>query len=92
LLRPHIVWFGESLDLMVIARIDRFIRDSHDRRFVFLAVGTSGTVYPAAGLVDRCARAGAETVLVNLDAPGNQHSFQVILQGRSGDVLPKLIG
>ena len=91
LLRPHIVWFGEVLDPAELARIDRFITAPRTGRLVFLAAGTSGAVHPAAGLVDRCRRSGAETVLVNLDAPDNERSFARVLRGRSGEVLPQLL-
>ena len=91
LLRPHIVWFGEALDPAVLARIDAFIAGCKGKRWIFLAAGTSGAVYPAAGLVDRCRRLGAETVLVNLEAPENECSFGRVVTGRSGDVLPRLL-
>src|SRR5690606_22585226 len=50
LLRPHIVWFGEMLDAGHLRSIERFI-GSAGRRLIFVAIGTSGVVYPAAGLV-----------------------------------------
>ncbi|MCZ7685846.1 MAG: hypothetical protein M5U28_46630 [Sandaracinaceae bacterium] len=56
MLRPHIVWFGEMLDPTHLHEIERFMGSARER-LVFVAVGTSGVVYPAAGLVD-AARAG----------------------------------
>ncbi|MDB4928470.1 MAG: NAD-dependent deacetylase [Myxococcaceae bacterium] len=90
MLRPHIVWFGERLDPADLQRIEDFIRAARGHRMVFLAAGTSGVVYPAAGLVDVCRRAGAETVLVNLEAPDNVGAFDRVITGRSGEVLPAL--
>lgn len=90
MLRPHIVWFGEMLDPADLQRIQDFINEARTHRFVFLAAGTSGVVYPAAGLVEACKRAGAETVLVNLEAPANVRAFDRVIEGRSGAVLPAL--
>ncbi len=92
LLRPAIVWFGEMLDPFVMQRIARFIEDARRAagRFAFLAVGTSGLVYPAAGLVREARAAGAEAWLANLEAPDNRGAFQHFAQGPSGKVLPEL--
>lgn len=93
LLRPHIVWFGEPLDPSHLDRIDRFLDEASERgRVIFLAVGTSGAVYPAAGLVDVAKGVGAETWLVNADPADNTHRFDRFVQGKSGEVLPKLLG
>jgi NAD-dependent deacetylase len=90
-LRPHIVWFGESLDPANLERIDRFIlRGAQEGRLVFLAAGTSGAVYPAAGLVDLVRRVGGETWLVNADPAENTHRFHHFVQGKSGELLPQL--
>jgi NAD-dependent deacetylase len=92
LLRPHIVWFGEMLDPANLARVDRFMVEAAQHRFVFLAAGTSGAVYPAAGFVDAARRAGAETWLVNAEPAENARRFQCFVQGTSGTVLPGLFG
>jgi NAD-dependent deacetylase len=89
LLRPNVVWFGERLDPAHLHAIDDFIAVA-GRRLTFLAVGTSGAVYPAAGLVDVARRAGAQTWLVNLEPPENAGAFEHILTGRSGELLPRL--
>lgn len=90
LLRPHIVWFGEMLDPADLERIDDFVARASGHRFVFLAVGTSGAVYPAAGLVDVARRARADTWLVNMDPADNTSRFHHFVQGASGKVLPAL--
>ncbi|MFO0646862.1 MAG: NAD-dependent deacylase [Polyangiales bacterium] len=90
LLRPHIVWFGEALDPRDLDRIDAFMREGARHKLAFLAAGTSGVVYPAAGLVDVAKRRGAVTWLVNFEAPENHHRFSNFVQGRSGEVLPSL--
>jgi len=77
LLRPDIVWFGEPLDQELQERTIDFMRAAHasGERFVFLAVGTSGQVYPAAAYVDAARAGGAETWLANLEEPANAASF-----------------
>ena len=90
LLRPHIVWFGEMLDPDDLQRIDEFAQAASRGRFVFIAIGTSGAVYPAAGLVSVAAKLGADTWLVNADPPENASHFAHFVQGKSGEVLPRL--
>ncbi|MFO0629046.1 MAG: NAD-dependent deacylase [Polyangiales bacterium] len=90
ILRPHIVWFGEALDPADLFRIETFMRHAAKGRFVFVAAGTSGVVYPAAGLVDRARSMGAETWLVNLEPPENVGAFEHFVRGRSGEMLPAL--
>lgn len=92
LLRPHIVWFGEMLDPANMERVETFMRAAASHRFVFLAAGTSGAVYPAAGFVDVARRRGAESWLVNADPPDNASSFHHFVVGPSGKVLPELFG
>jgi NAD-dependent deacetylase len=90
LLRPDIVWFGEALDPADLERVHAFLDEGAAHRLVFLAVGTSGVVYPAAGLVDEARARGAETWLVNVEAPENARRFRRFLRGRSGEILPRL--
>lgn len=90
LLRPDIVWFGELIDRDHLARIERFV-DAAGRRLVFLAVGTSGMVHPAAGLVDAAHAVGGRTWLVNADRPANVDRFDHVVLGPAGKVLPELL-
>ena len=83
---------GEMLDPRDLKRIEAFIRGSVGRRFVFLAAGTSGAVYPAANLVNVCRGAGAETWLVNALPSENTDAFHHFVQGKSGELLPQLLG
>jgi len=91
-LRPHIVWFGELLDPDDIGSINDFIRAGRSHKLLFLAVGTSGAVYPAAGLVNQVKAAGGSAWLVNRDPPENAAHFDRFFQGPSGVLLPQLIG
>jgi len=58
---------------------------------LFLAVGTSGTVWPVAAFVRLAAQAGARTVLVNLDAGTGSEEFDEVHLGKAEDILPKLL-
>jgi NAD-dependent deacetylase len=90
LLRPAVVWFGEALDPMLLHQISVFVEAARGERLVFLAVGTSGLVYPAAGLVLQARAAGAEAWLVNAEPPDNARAFHHFVQGSSGRILPDL--
>ena len=86
-LRPGVVWFGEALperawDEAVAATL---------RCDVFLCVGTSGVVRPAADLPVMAHRRGAYVAEVNLEPSALDGLFDVHLYGRAGDVLPVLI-
>jgi NAD-dependent deacetylase len=92
LLRPDIVWFGEMLDPSHLQAIDAFMRRAAGEPFVFMAVGTSGAVWPAAGLVGQARGLGASTILVNAEPAENTARFHRFVQGRSAEVLPALLG
>ena len=86
------MWFGELLDSGHLARIDAFAMEGPGDRLLFLAVGTSGNVWPAAGFVDLARSAGGETWLVNLDPAENSGRFDHVVHGPAGEVLPGLLG
>lgn len=65
LLRPGIVWFGESLPLKVIDTADLFLT-SHKVDLV-LVIGTSGTVWPAMGYVERVRKQGGKVAVFNTE-------------------------
>ena len=83
--RPDIVWFGEiPLDMEGIYReLDLATR--------LLVVGTSGSVYPAAGLVQLANRRGIRTTYVGPEAPLNADAFDEIVLGPATEVLPPLL-
>ncbi len=90
-IRPNIVWFGEMLDPSHLERISAFIR-SAGRRLLFLSVGTSGNVHPAAGLVDEVAQAGGRSWLIDIEPTAHYASrFDRVIAGKSGEVLPTLV-
>jgi NAD-dependent deacetylase len=87
LLRPGVVWFGESLPA---AEWEQAFAAAGRAR-VFMVVGTSGTVYPAAGLVEVARRSGAEIVVINPEATALDSAATRVLQGPSGEILPRLL-
>jgi NAD-dependent deacetylase len=89
LLRPDIVWFGEMLDPRHLERVEAFVAGPGP--LVFLAVGTSGAVWPAAGFVEMARQRGAETWLVNLGEADNASAFDYVIDAPSGEVLPSLL-
>ena len=82
-LRPHIVWFGE-----VPFGMDDIARALHACD-VFVTIGSSGAVYPAAGFV-AAVRGRAKTVYVGPEAPDNASSFDECRLGKAGDAVPAL--
>ena len=84
-IRPHICWFGE-----VPFDLDR-IYEALDACTMFVAVGTSGVVEPAASFVAQVS-GGARTVYVGPETPANASSFTEYHLGKAGDVLPNLFG
>jgi len=83
-IRPHIVWFGEiPLDMDTIYR-------ELTRSSTLLVVGTSGSVYPAAGFVDIARHHNVRTIYVGPEEPLNAEAFDKILLGPATKVLPIL--
>ena len=82
LVRPGVVWFGEGIDPEVLRRADAALDCD-----LFLAVGTSALVYPAAGLVDAARRRGAFTVEINREATPATGRVDLAVQGGAEEVL-----
>jgi NAD-dependent deacetylase len=87
LLRPDIVWFQEMLpaDVWEAAAVAVATCD------VFLVIGTSAVVYPAAGLIYSATQTGAAVIEVNLAETGASEAVDVGLYGKSGEILPELV-
>jgi NAD-dependent deacetylase len=83
LLRPDIVWFGEALEPESIERAQIAAADCD----VFLTVGTSSVVYPAASLVHEARAHGAYTVEVNPEPTGASNHVDRLLRGPAEKVL-----
>jgi NAD-dependent deacetylase len=84
-MRPHVVWFGEIP--MHMDTVQEAIEDSH----LFLSIGTSGTVYPAAGLVEVARTAGAHTVELNLESSANASIFDEAIHGPATKIVKEYV-
>jgi len=80
--RPDIVWFGEMPYVMDDIHAALLEAD------LFVAIGTSGTVYPAAGFVDIADRAGADTLELNLEPSDVQSAFADARYGPASEIVP----
>ncbi len=85
--RPGVVWFGEAIPEAALQAAYGAASDCD----MFMSIGTSSLVYPAAGLVDIAREGGAVTVEVNPQPTDERAGFDYVLIGRSGAVLPKLL-
>ena len=84
-LRPHIVWFGE-----MPFHLDE-ISAALSRADLFVSIGTSGNVYPAAGFVSLAAHAGARTLELNLDPSAASSSFHESRLGPATHLVPQWV-
>lgn len=87
LLRPGVVWFGESLPEEVLTRAFA----AAERAEVFLVVGTSAVVQPAASLPLLARQAGARVIEINLEPTPLSSAVDVSLYGAAGEILPQLV-
>jgi len=87
LVRPHIVWFGESLNPEDLRHCDRALRSSD----CLIVIGTSGVVYPAAGFASVAKQAGAFVIEVNLDPTPQSELVDLSLRGHAKDLVPELL-
>ncbi len=87
LLRPHIVWFGESLNPDDIDRSMNALSSSE----ILLIIGTSGVVQPAASFASAAKSSGAYVVEINLEQTPHSDIVDEILIGRASEVVPELI-
>lgn len=85
-LRPHVVWFGE----MPIGMPQ--IEEALEGCDLFVAIGTSGVVYPAAGFVETVRdNRRAHSIEINLEPSAVRSAFAEHRQGRAGDLVPALV-
>jgi len=83
MVRPGVVWFGEPLDAAILDRA-MTAASSCD---LFLTVGTSAVVYPAAGLIPHAKRAGATVIEINPDATGASSTADITLRMKADEAL-----
>jgi NAD-dependent deacetylase len=80
--RPHVVWFGE-MPLFMDA-----IEDALSEADLFVSIGTSGSVYPAAGFVNEARAMGVATCEINLEPSANAYVFDEKAYGPASEVVP----
>ena len=84
--RPGVVWFGEALPPMFGRR-----RSAAHNAEVFLVIGTSAVVYPAAGLAELAKSRGAGVVEINIAETPVSHRVDSSLRGPAAEILPQLL-
>lgn len=82
-MRPHIVWFGEIPFYM--SKIDRLLSETD----LFVSIGTSGQVYPAAGFLQIAKAAGAYTVCINKEEIPQSSYIDLFIQGHASVKVPE---
>ena len=87
LLRPDVVWFGEGLPRPALEAALKAARGCQ----LFFSIGTSGVVQPAASLAFAAHNRGATVVEINMEPTPLTPKTDYFLQGRSGEILPKLV-
>ncbi len=85
-LRPDVVWFGEMPYQM--ERIYAGLAECD----LFVSIGTSGAVYPAAGFVQEARNAGAATLELNLEPSEGSHHFTEARHGKASELVPDWVG
>jgi len=86
IVRPGVVWFGEALNPEDVSAASGATNCD-----VFLAIGTSAIVYPAAGLVHEAKRHGAMTIEINVDDTDASGRVDVAIKGKAEEILPALM-
>lgn len=84
-LRPHIVWFGE-----MPLRMGE-IYEALEQADLFISIGTSGVVYPAAGFVHDAKMHGAHTIEINLEPSAVETEFAEKRYGKASVEVPRLV-
>lgn len=84
-MRPHIVWFGE-----MPYRMDEIFQ-ALSRADLFVSIGTSGAVYPAAGFVQHARESGARTLELNLEESLGSRMFEETRLGKASVLVPEWV-
>jgi len=86
-LRPGVVWFGEAIPERALNNSFAAAADCD----VFLSIGTSSLVYPAAGLAEIAKNSGATVAEVNPEPTGQAASFDHAIAAKAGTVMPEIL-
>jgi len=85
--RPGVVWFGEPLPEGIMQEAEHAAGGAE----VFLVIGTSAVVYPAASLIPYAKQAGAKVIEINPELTAATSIVDCALQGPAGEILPQLL-
>lgn len=86
-MRPGVVWFGEMLPVDAIEAAQAALATCD----LFMSIGTSALVHPAAGFIDLARHHGAATIEINADPTPITGEVDLSIQGRAGEVLPAIL-
>jgi NAD-dependent deacetylase len=86
-MRPGVVWFGEALPARALARAMEALSACD----LFVSIGTSAVVYPAAGFVHVARQAGAVTIEINAEATPISSDVDLAIHARAGEALPAIV-
>lgn len=93
LLRPGVVWFGETLPLHTLGTVDQWLESGPVD--LMLVIGTSSRVYPAAGYVDEARAQGARIAVVNMDrndvGSSGLEPGDWFFHGDAGTIVPEIL-
>ncbi|CBF85551.1 hypothetical protein AN1782.2 [Aspergillus nidulans FGSC A4] len=93
LLRPGVVWFGESLPVQTLDLVDNWMNEG--KIDLMLVIGTSSRVWPAAGYAEQARAKGARVAVVNMDpndmGKGTFTSKDWFFQGDAGVIVPEIL-
>ncbi len=87
-LRPDITWFGDTLNESVVSGAIEVIQDCD----LFVSIGTSGVVYPAAGFPRFAKENNARCIEINPESNEMSHLYDDAIRDTAGKVLPELFG
>ncbi len=87
MLRPAVVWFGEQLPADALSQAS----DAAEEANVCLVIGTSGTVYPAAGLAHEAADTGARLIVIDPGDTAFDAAADIRIKGSAAEVLPVIL-
>lgn len=94
LLRPGVVWFGESLPSRTLSRVDSWMADRRGVDLI-LVIGTSARVWPAAGYIEDARARGARVAVINTETPDEGASRlkddDWFFQGDAGEIVPQIL-
>ncbi len=88
LMRPDVVWFGEMLPARAVEAAFAAAGEAE----ACLVIGTTGAVYPAAGVAHAAKATGASVVIVDPGPTELDAIADVLLRGTAGDIVPRILG